>query len=199
MNAKEKLGLLLEKKGRGSASKLADFLGVPRNYITRWVKDEKYNFPYEYINEISKFFNVSPIYFLEDTDNTIYLTYYLPIIGKASCGVPTNHNLEDIVEMFPVPEMLYREGRYIVIAEGDSMLPKIKNGDLVICDKEAYVDNGNIVHYTLNGDSGIKKIVIDENNKPIMLVPLNDKYPPIPIKEIDELRVAKCIKVISDL
>jgi repressor LexA len=194
----EKLGKLLEEKGRGAASQLAEYLEVPRNYITRWVKDEKYNFPYEYVNEIAKFFNVAPSYFLEE-DDKIPLTHYLPVIGEASCGVPTNHFYYQDYDKIPVPAELYREGRYAVKAVGDSMLPRINPGDIVICDVNMHIDNGNIVNYTLNGESGIKKLITDENNKPIMLMPLNDKYPPIPIKESDNLRMAKCFKVISSL
>ena len=198
MNAKDKLKILLEKEGRGAAKKLAEFLNVPRNYITRWAKDEKYNFPYEYIEQISKFFNVPASYFLE-TDE-IPVTRYLPIIGEASCGVPTNHFYQDAeYEMYPVPEHLYKEGRYYVKAVGDSMLPKIKEGDIVLCDKEAYIDNGSIVHYTINGsESGIKKVIC-ENNKPVMLQPLNPEYEPILIKDGDEVRMAKCLEVTSKL
>jgi len=199
MRPKEKLKELIELKGRGTATKLANYLNVPRNYITRWVKDEKYNFPYEYINEIAKFFNVTPSYFLEE-DDKIPLTHYLPIIGEASCGVPTNHFYYEDYEKIPVPADLYREGRYAVIAKGDSMLPKINDGDIVICDMNMYIDNGNIVHYTLNGESGIKKVIMDNNNNPIMLMPLNtEKYSPIPINKGDKLRMARCFKVISNL
>jgi len=200
MTPKEKLGKLLEKKGRGAGSKLAEYLNVPRNYITRWVKDEKYNFPYEYINEIAKFFNVTPSYFLENEDDKIPLTHYLPVIGEASCGVPTNHFYYEDYDKIPVPADLYREGRYGIIARGDSMLPKINDGDIVICDMNMYVDNGNIVHYTLNGESGIKKVIMDDNNNPIMLMPLNtEKYSPIPVKQGDNLRMARCFKVIGNL
>ena len=198
MDAKEKLKELLEKKGRGAASQLAEFLNVPRNYITRWVNDEKYNFPYEYINNIAKFFHVSPSYFIEE-DDKIPLTHYLPVIGEASCGVPVNHFYYQDYDKIPVTAELYREGRYAVKATGDSMLPRIKQGDIVLCDKEMYIDNGSVVHYTLNGESGLKKVIVNENNKPVMLMPLNDKYQPIPLKENDNLRMAKCFKVFSDL
>jgi repressor LexA len=199
MNPKEKLKELLEKKGRGAYSQLAQYLNVPRNYVTRWVKDEKYNFPYEYINEIATFFNVNPAYFIHDEDDKIPLTHYIPIIGKASCGVPVEYHYYDYGEKLPITADLYKEGRYAVIAEGDSMEPKIKDGDIVICDPEIYPENGNIVHYTLNGESGIKKLVRDEMGNAVMLMPLNEKYPPIPIKESDELRMAKCLRVVSEL
>ena len=198
-NPKEKLKYLIEQEGRGAAKRLAEYLNVPRSYISRWVNDEKYNFPYEYINEIASFFKIDPSYFVSDTNQIIK---YLPLIGSASCGVPTNHFYGDYgeYELIPVPAELYKEGRYYVRADGESMLPKIRPGDEVMCDKEAFIDNGNIVHYTLNdSESGIKKVVLDENGRPVMFVPLNDKYSPIIVKPNDKVRMAKCIKITTDL
>jgi SOS-response transcriptional repressor LexA len=40
---------------------------------------------------------------------------------------------------------------------------------------------------------------MDKDNNPIMLVPLNDKYAPIPIGKDDDLKMARCFKVITDL
>ena len=189
-----KIEYLLNEQNK-TKKQLADYLEIKPQRLSNWFSRK--SIPSEYLIDIAKFLNTT-VENLYSEDEKIPLTHYLPIIGKASCGVPINYHFED-VEMYPVPEMLYREGRYIVVAEGDSMLPKIKDGDLVLCDKGVYVDNGNIVHYTLNGESGIKKIVMDENNKPIMLVPLNDKFPPIPVKEGDNLIYARCLKVFSDL
>ena len=172
---------------------------VPSKYRTR-ISDYfsgKANIPNELLKKVANHFNVNLLYLLGEE---IPLTHYLPIIGSASCGVPTNHFYGEDLEMFPVPSELYREGRYLVRAEGDSMLPKIKDGDLVLCDKDAQVDNGHIIHYTINGEnSGIKKAIFDENGKLTMLMPLNTDYPPIVIKDSDEVRYARCLKVIADL
>ena len=198
MNAKNKLEKLLKEKGRGSYTRLAEYLNVPRNYITRWAKDSNYGFPYDYTPKIAKFFNVPVEYFFEKEEENIPLTRYLPIIGEASCGVPTNHYYGENVEYYPVSNDLYSNERYLIKAVGDSMLPRIKDGDLVLCDASMIVENGDIVHYTLNGESGIKKLIKNENNA-IMLMPLNTDYTPIAITQNDELKVAKCIKVIADL
>jgi SOS-response transcriptional repressor LexA len=40
---------------------------------------------------------------------------------------------------------------------------------------------------------------MDKDNNPIMLVPLNDKYAPIPIDKDADLKMARCFKVITDL
>ena len=198
MNFAERLEKALKDIGK-TQKDLAEYLEVPAGTISTWKK--RNSIGKKYLNEVAKFLNVSTDYLLGFEDEKIPVTRYLPIIGEASCGVPTNHFYQDAeYEMYPIPEHLYKEGRYYVKAVGDSMLPKIKEGDLVLCDKDAYIDNGNIVHYTINGsESGIKKVIMDEKGNPVMLMPLNDKYPPIAIKEGDEVRMAKCLEVTSKL
>ena len=196
MDTHKKIKELLQKNHK-TKSELANFLEITPQRLNNWFKRK--SIPAEYLSDIAKFFNVDVDYLL---GNEVPITYYIPLIGSASCGVPTNHFYADMgeYEMIPVPASLYREGRYYVRAEGDSMLPKIKPGDEVMCDKEAYIENGNIVHYTLNDEeSGIKKVVLDENGKPVMFVPLNDKYSPIIVKPDDKVRMAKCIKITTDL
>jgi len=196
MNFAQRLEEALKNIGK-TQKDLAKYLGVPAGTISTWKK--RNSIGKKYLNEVAKFLNVSTDYLLGFEDDKIPLTHYLPVIGEASCGVPTNHFYYEDYDKIPIPADLYREGRYAVVARGDSMLPKINDGDIVICDVNMYVDNGNIVHYTLNGESGIKKVIMDDNNNPIMLMPLNDKYPPIPIKKEDDLRMARCFKVIGNL
>ena len=204
MNIGDKIKNLLKEKGLKQIDLIRYITGegeVPAAEKTRWSRylNNQFEIPLKDLQRVAKFFNVDVDYLL---GNEVPITYYIPLIGSASCGVPTNHFYSDMgeYEMIPVPASLYREGRYYVRAEGDSMLPKIKPGDEVMCDKEAYVENGNIVHYTLNDEeSGIKKVVLDENGKPVMFVPLNDKYSPIIVKPDDKVRMAKCIKITTDL
>ena len=203
----ERIKDLMEKNNMSNSDLARKIFDIPDNEpvpakyrvrISDYLKG-KANIPNEILKKIAKIFNVDLLYLLGEE---IPITHYLPLIGSASCGVPTNHFYEDYGEydLIPVPAELYREGRYYVRAEGDSMLPKIHNGDLVLCDANAHIDNGNIVHYTINNEnSGIKKLLLDESGRPIMLVPLNDKYQPIPIKEGDNIRMARCLKVMSDL
>jgi len=197
MNFAQRLEEALKNIGK-TQKDLAKYLGVPAGTISTWKK--RNSIGKKYLNQVAKFLNVSTDYLLGFDDDKIPLTHYIPVIGEASCGVPTNHFYYEDYDKIPVPADLYREGRYAVIARGDSMIPKINDGDIVICDVNMYIDNGNIVHYTLNGESGIKKVIMDDNNNPIMLMPLNtEKYSPIPINKGDNLRMARCFKVISNL
>jgi repressor LexA len=194
-NIINKIEQKLKEMGK-TKKELADFMEVKPQRLSNWFMRK--SIPNNYIIDIAKFLNTT-VESLYSDDDTIPLTHYLPVIGEASCGVPTNHFFYEDYDKIPVPAELYREGRYAVKAVGDSMTPKINGGNIVLCDTQAYIDNNNIVHYTLNGESGIKKVVMGADNKPVMLIPLNDRYSIIIINKDDDLKMAKCFKVITDL
>jgi len=182
------------KKMNMSQDDLAKLLGVNRVSISNYEQDK--NTPtLSNLNKIKKILKLSPDYFEEDKSLIEIKT--IPLIGIASCGVPSQ-SYDDIIEYIPVPDKFARDGVYAVTAEGDSMLPRIAHGDIVMCDKDAPCENGNIVHYTTNdGDSGLKKFMLKDGI--VTLYPLNtDGFTPIMVKE-DELRCARAIKIISDL
>ena len=78
------------------------------------------------------------------------------------------------------------------------MLPKISDGDIIVCDKEQECDNGNIVHYTtIDGESGLKKYQVKDGVA--TLYPLNtDGFAPIVIP-VKDLKCARAIKIMADL
>lgn len=99
----------------------------------------------------------------------------VPLIGKSSCGKPKDYDLSNY-EPVSVPLDMYIDGMYAVEADGDSMAPRINDGDIVYCIPNQIIDNGKIVHYWLNGESGIKKYKINEAGTIISLLPLNPDY-----------------------
>jgi len=123
----------------------------------------------------------------------------IPLIGIASCGVPSI-SYDDYIEQIPVSEDIARDGVYALTADGDSMLPRIKHGDIVICDREMECVNGNIVHYTTSdGESGIKLYQCDPTTETVTLYPLNtDGHYPITVHR-DSLKCARAFKIQSDL
>lgn len=70
---------------------------------------------------------------------------------------------------------IYEDEIYPITALDNSMSPKIKHGDIVYCHPSETIAHGNIVFYSINGKSGIKRLEIKEDNT-INLVPLNLGY-----------------------
>jgi len=187
------LNSLLEDYGRGGQRRLAEFLEETPTNINRYAKGNR-EIPNSLIPKIADFFNVSTDYLLGNDEKQVA---YIPLIGIASCGVP-NIAYDDSTEYIPVSSELARDGVYAVTADGDSMLPDIKHGSTIICDKNLRCENGNIVHYTtIDGESGLKKYLIDDKGV-VTLMPLNSDFTPIMCDEKD-LRCARAFKKISDL
>lgn len=162
-------------------------------YYTR--KDSKSSPSIEKLTAIASILNVTTDYLL---NKDIIETKVIPLIGKSSCGIPKDYDLNEY-EPIPIPTNMYRDGMYAVEAEGDSMSPKINNGDIVYCQPNRIVDIGNIVHYWLNGESGIKRYKMNEAGTIISLVPINSNYDIISIHcdENVDLRMAKVVGKID--
>ena len=193
MDIVDKVKLLIKEKNI-SQKTLAEELGTYPANISDILKRKGRKFQTEHIPKLAKLFNVSESYLLGSDEIKIKT---IPLIGLASCGVP-NIAYYDDVEHIPVPAELARDGVYAVKAVGDSMLPKIHENDIIICDKEMECCSGNIVHYTtIDGESGLKKYLIDENNV-VTLMPLNSDFKPI-MCDKNDLRCARAIKIQADL
>ena len=107
------------------------------------------------------------------------LITYLNLYGMAQCG-PNGTFLDGTpIDKVPISSKILSfpaEHAFMVKAKGDSMSPKIHNGDLVIAKKANTAENGNIVVCVNDGDVLIKKIQNDNNN--IILISLNNEYKP---------------------
>lgn len=198
MSVQNRLKDLLSLGGWGCQAKLADFLGVPPNYVSRWAKDKDYSVPREYLAKMALFFNVSIDFLLTGKEEKQAIARKIPLIGSSSCGVPVGY-YSDSAEYIVIPDTIGGDEAYAIIADGNSMLPKINNGDTIICNPNAKVENGDIVHYTIDGESGIKKIKI--NGTSIALIPLNPLFNAISYNQDDNISIllAKCTNVIGRL
>ncbi|MDS1315793.1 LexA family transcriptional regulator [Aliarcobacter butzleri] len=162
--------------------------------VNRYLNEQR-NIPVELYPTISEVLNMS---IDEIIGNKILTSKYIPLIGKSSCGKPKDYDLNGY-EPVPVPLDMYKEGMYAVEADGDSMSPKINDGDIVYCQPNRIIDSGNIVHYWLNGESGIKKYKMNEQGTIISLIPINSDYDIITIHCDDkhELIMARVVGKID--
>lgn len=180
------------RKSKGmSQDDLADKLGVNRVSISNYEKGK--NNPTH--NNLLK---LSAILGVQLLDECSVITKFIPLVGKASCGIPKDYNLSNY-ENIPIDSRLFRDGMYAVEAEGDSMSSKIDDGNIVYCSPNENIENGSIVHYTYNGESGIKKYKINENQDIISLIPLNSEYDIVTINEFQarNLRMSKVVGVVD--
>ena len=157
-----------------SVQAIADFLGTSRSSVSGWINEPTKRTPSpDQVKKLASFFSVTSDYLLGTT--TEISLNYVPLLGKASCGKPNDNVLEGY-DMVSIPSDIYCDGTYAVEAEGNSMSPKINDGDIVYCCPNTQIENGKIVHYGLNGESGIKRYKINEAGTIISLIPINTEY-----------------------
>ncbi len=128
--------------------------------------------------------------------------YMIPLFESVSAGFGAYADSQ-IVEYIPV----YLESKtelkdYIAIrVKGDSMYPKIEDGDIIVVHKQEYIDSGDIGVILIDGDDArVKKIEYGKDY--VKLVSLNPEYQDkiFTGSEAENLRiVGKVKKIIKEL
>jgi SOS-response transcriptional repressor LexA len=104
--------------------------------------------------------------------------YDLPVSAGTGAFLDSDH-----YEMIEADEFVPPEATFAVRISGDSMFPKLKDGQIIYIRQQQTLEIGEIGIFMLNGDAYCKLLAKN------CLISLNPKYSPIPITEYDEFRV----------
>ena len=139
------------------------------------------NIPSDKIEVLAEIYNTTPAYLMGwDEPNQKNLTQgvKVPVLGRVVAGIP----LEAVTEILDYEELhpnVAKTGEFFALQiKGNSMSPRICDGDVVIVKRQNTVDSGDIAIVLINGDEAtVKKVKLDENG--IMLIAFNaDVYEP---------------------
>ena len=125
------------------------------------------------------------------------------VLGSVAAGVPIEM-VEDVIGFEEIPEALARKGEFFALKiKGDSMEPRIYDGDIVVVRKTPDAESGSIVIVSINGDDATCKRLVKYRDS-IQLVSLNPKYLPkeFSADEIEALPVkvlGECVEVRGSL
>lgn len=183
------------KKGL-SQTELAEQLGYKSRSSINKIEVAGRDIPRSQIVKIAKILDVTPAYLMgweDDKPNAAPLAenkiYQIPVFSSVSAGFGT-YACSDIVTYMPlfieheadVPDML------CIKVTGDSMYPKIEDGDIIIVRKQDSVDSGSIAVVLVDNEEGfVKKVVYDQET--IELHSINPEYAPKIFKGAEVLRV----------
>ena len=123
----------------------------------------------------------------------------IPVLGFVAAGVPITaiSNIEDYEE---ITEDMARQGEYFALRiKGESMSPLIRDGNIVIVRKQAYIDTGDVAVVLVNGDEATVK-EIKKTKEGITLIGWNPSaYTPkfYSKEEIEKLPVDIVGKVVE--
>ena len=79
-----------------------------------------------------------------------------------------------------------KEATFLLVVEGDSMQKAgIQDGDILVVDRSVTPVDGKIVIAALDGELTVKRLSVKSTGT--WLVPENDRYPPIPVREESDM------------
>ena len=174
---------------------MCDALGVKYTTFTDWVKGNSYP-RIDKIELMANYFGISKADLVEERslNRAGKAGVVINVYGRVAAGIPLEM-IEDVIDTEEISEELARTGEFFALQiHGDSMEPRIKEGDIVIVRKQDDAESEDVVIATVNGtDATCKRLKKYADG--IALVATNPTYDPMYFsnKEIEE----KPVKILG--
>lgn len=185
----------IRKKYKLKQAQLAEILGVTTQMIVNYESNTR-GISIEKLTQISDYLSF-PLYlffvddfdeFLNNKDKIPNTDNKIPIISKASAGKGAFAK-EEVIDFIEIPKKIFDRCDFATLVQGDSMSPKIEDGEIAFVRKGDFLETGNIGVFYLNEEVFIKKFFLDNLTYTIKLISLNHNYEDIFIKENDDFRI----------
>lgn len=181
-----------------SQQKLAQKLNVSRSTVAMWETGSSEP-SLQMIQRIADVLSVSVAeLFGEPADPSAHKGILIPVLGCVQAGLP-NEAVEDVLDYEEITPELASTGEFFALrVRGDSMEPRMVEGDVVIVRKQDDADSGDIVVALVNGDEAtIKRL--KKRPEGILLIANNPTYEPMFFsnREIRELPVRVIGEVVE--
>lgn len=202
MTVGDRIKALRERLGISQVD-FSDRINVSKQTLYKYENNIITNIPSDKIEAAAKIGNVSPAYLMGWDTNVTFLnnsvksdrkTISIPVLGRVAAGVPIEA-IEDVIDFVEISEELATTGEFFgLMIKGDSMIPNICNGDVVIVRQQEDADTGDIVIATVNGtDATCKRL--RKYRDGIELIANNPTYEPLEFSSDDILN--KPVKIIG--
>lgn len=152
----------LRQREKISQAELAEYCNVSQQAVGLWERG-KTTPDYNTLLKIAARFSVSVDYLLgnEDFEGNIISKsgVKIPVLGNVPAGIPLEA-ITDILDYEEISPTLAACGEYFALRiKGDSMAPRICDGDVVIVKKESAADSGDVAIVMVNGNEATCKEV----------------------------------------
>lgn len=168
---------LTEEQGM-SMSELARRVGTAKSAISRYFNGTR-EFPLNKVEEFASALHTTPDFLLGmEYEPQSSQGLQIPVLGTVAAGIPISA-VEDILDYEEIDASWKSQGEFFALRiKGDSMQPKMDDGDVVIVRQQSDANSGDTVIALVNGDDATcKKLQKTENG--IMLVSTNPNYLPM--------------------
>lgn len=121
----------------------------------------------------------------------------LPLVSAVPAGKVSTMFHPDYVDTYVTVDDVKDPQAFALKVRGNSMSPRIEDGDIVIVSPQQEVRNGDICVIRVNGEDTLKKVKLE--GVYIHLVPLNPEFEPVTVKRKEVDFVWKVVKLIKEL
>ena len=195
MTIYDRIKYLRERNGYSQAE-LAERVGYHGKSTISKIESGQRDISQTMIKRFASVFGVSPTFLIygEETERTVRV----PVYGRIAAGIPMSA-ITDIEDYEEISAALAEQGDYLALKiHGDSMEPRIREGDVIIIRRQDDCESGDIVAVLINGDEATCKR-IKKTPEGIYLISNNPAYDPLYFsnKQINELPVRLIGKVVE--
>ena len=143
---------------------VADKVGVSEGTISRWESGKIADMRRDKIMAYAQALNISPAIIMgwdnvdsSSTSESIHAGKRIPVLGSVAAGIPIDA-IEDVLDWEDISEDMAKTGEFFGLRiKGDSMQPRIVEGDVVIVRQQPDADSGDVVIVQVNGDKATCK------------------------------------------
>ncbi len=121
----------------------------------------------------------------------------LPLISSVPAGKTATMFHPDYTDDVVTVDDVKDPQAFALKVKGNSMSPKIEDGDVVIVSPAREVHNGDIAVVRVGGEDTLKKVKFEGNY--VHLIPFNPDFEPVTVKKKDVNFVWKVVKMIKEL
>ncbi len=121
----------------------------------------------------------------------------IPLLSSVPAGKTNAIFYPDHADRFVTVDNIKDRNAFALVVKGNSMSPKIEDGDIVVISPQQEVRSGDICVIRVNDEDVLKKIKIDDHY--VHLIPLNSDFEPLTVRKRDISFMGKVVKVIKNL
>ena len=169
---------LLRKERKISQKQLAQYLEVTQQAVGKWETGKSVPDSVT-LTKIADYFKTSVDYLLgvdkviENTQAFVDNNFAIPIIGTVKAGYSALAYNDDLGVDFA--NVRNPEDYFYLVVKGNSMEPRIKDGDLALVHKQSTLEDGDLGVIVYGDNEGTLKKFVKKNNM-IILQPFNPEY-----------------------
>ncbi|MBQ7596110.1 MAG: helix-turn-helix domain-containing protein [Clostridia bacterium] len=151
---------------------LAQLIGVHQTAVSQWEKGRTEP-DAKTLKKLSEIFGVTIGTVLGYENETISNDGKIPVLGYVRAGTPVEA-VEDVIDYIDFKGEVSSDYFGLVI-RGNSMEPRICDGDVVIVKKQSFIESGEVAVILVNAmEATVKKVI--KKGTGITLVPFNKDY-----------------------